>query len=267
MSASKVFTPVLAVCAALLVIFFAVPVATMVFAETPTSLLRALADREVVSALWVSTAGSSVSTAIALLFGVPAGYLLARRDFPAKALVGALFDMPVVIPHLVAGIALLTVLAPQGLLGAPLGRLHLRFVDALPGTVAAMLFVSGPFVVNAARSAFEAVDPKLEAASRILGASAARAFFSVSLPLARGGIIAGAVMAWARAVSEFGAVLVLAYYPRTAPTLVYERFTSTGLAGGRPAAVLLVIICLALFVALRLGVRRPVPLIGGGGRA
>jgi molybdate/tungstate transport system permease protein len=267
MSASKVFAAAPTVCATLLVLFFALPVAAMVFAETPAALWRALCNREVASALWVSAAASSVSTAIALLFGVPAGYLLARRDFPAKALVGALVDMPVVIPHLVAGIALLTILAPKGLIGAPLGHLRLRFVDAMPGTVAAMLFVSAPFVVNSARSAFEAVDPKLEAASRILGASAARTFFSVSLPLAKGGIIAGAVMAWARAISEFGAVLVLAYYPRIAPTLIYERFTSTGLAGGRPAAVLLVILCLALFVALRLGVRRPVPLIGGGGRA
>jgi len=252
---------VFAAAGALLLLFFAVPIAAMIAKESPGVLWETLLEPAVASALWVSVSAAALAAAAALLAGVPLGFLLARREFAGKALIAALVDMPVVVPHLVAGIALVTVLKPDGVFGAPAGVLGIDFVDALPGTVAAMLFVSAPFVVNAARSAFEAVDVRLEAASRGLGASPARTFFRVSLPLARGGIISGAVMAWARAVSEFGAVLVIAYYPRVGPTLIYERFTSFGLKGSRPVAVLLVIVSLAIFAILRFKRR---PRRGGG---
>lgn len=261
-------SPVFAGAGALLILFFAVPIAAMVAKEPPAVLWHTLLDPTVAAALWVSVSAAAAATAVALVFGVPLGYLLARRDFTGKAFVAALVDMPVVVPHLVAGIALLTVLKPDGIFGAPAAALGINFIDALPGTVAAMLFVSAPFVVNAARSAFEAVDPRLEAASRGLGASVGRTFFKVSLPLARGGIISGAVMAWARAVSEFGAVLIIAYYPRIGPTLIYERFTSFGLKSSRPVAVLLVLVCLTIFAILRF--RRPRTAVStkeGGGAA
>lgn len=239
----------------------------MVAKERPDTLWRTLLDRQVMSALWVSVSAAAVSTVIALVSGVPLGYLLARSEFAGKAFLSAVVDMPIVIPHLVAGIALLTVLGPRGLIGKPLGAVGIDFVDAYAGTVAAMLFVSAPFVVNAARAAFTAVDIRLEAASRGLGASPVRTFFAVSLPLAFPGIAAGAVMSWARAISEFGAVLIIAYYPRTAPTITYERFTSHGLSHSRPVAVVLVVICLLIFTLLKLGAWRKARQHGGADRA
>lgn len=246
------FAVVFTLLGALLVLFLTAPVVAMVCHESPATLWETFADKDVRASIWVSTGGAAVATAIALVFGAPLGYVLARRDFPGKAVVQGLIDMPVVIPHTAAGIALLTVLGPRAWAGAAAEKLGFRFVDNIAGTVAAMLFVSAPFVVTAARSAFEAVNPRLEKAARSLGASPARAFFSVSLPLAGRPILSGAVMAWARAVSEFGAVLVIAYYPRIGPTLMYERFTSFGLKSARPVAALLALISLGLFITLRL---------------
>lgn len=253
MLGTRTWTMAFAVLGAILLLFFALPLVAMVAKERPATLLETLTDGEVLSALWVSVSAAAISTGIALFFGVPLGYLLARREFAGKAAIQALVDMPVVVPHLAAGIALLTVLGPGGFVGAATGKVGLHFVEALPGTVAAMLFVSAPFVVNAARTGFEGVNRRLENVSRGLGASAGRTFFSISLPLARGSIVSGAVMSWARAVSEFGAVLVLAYFPRVAPTLIYERFTSFGLASSRPAAAILVLVCLGIFTAVRVG--------------
>ncbi len=249
-------TPLFAAGGALLLLFFALPLVTMVAKETPGTLWEALGEGEVRSALWVSVSAAAAATGIALLFGVPLGYVLARRRFPGRALVQGLVDMPIVVPHTVAGIALLGVLAPEGAAGAAAGALGIRFVDAFPGTVAAMLFLSAPFVVNAARSGFEAVSPRMENVSRSLGAGPWGTFARISLPMAAGPIVSGAVMCWARAVSEFGAVIILAYYPRVACTLIYDRFTAFGLSSSRPVAVLLVLLCLFIFLLVRLGAAR-----------
>lgn len=252
MFGARFLTAVFATVGALLVLFLVVPIVAMAAGESPHTLWEAFAESEVRSALFVSIGGAAISTAIGLLLGVPLAYLLARGDFPGKALLQGLVDMPIVVPHTVAGIALLVVLSPRGVIGGPAGAIGLRFVDALPGTVAAMLFVSAPLLINAARSGFEAVNPRLEKVSRSLGASPFQTFFRVSLPLSTEPIISGAVMSWARAVSEFGAVLFLAYYPRVGPTLIYERFTSFGMKSSRPVALLLVIMCFLVFAVLRI---------------
>ncbi len=250
---------VFAVVGALLVLFLAVPIVAMSVSQSPLTLWQALIRTEVRGALWLSLTGAALATALAALLGVPLAYLLARRPFPGNALVQAVVDLPIVIPHIVAGIALLTVLGPRGFVGGPLHGLGVRFVDTLAGTVAAMLFVSAPFMVNAARSGFEAVDPRLEDAARSLGASPLRTFFLISLPLAKRSIVSGAVMSWARAISEFGAVLIIAYYPRVGPVLIYEWLTAYGVDKARPVAVCLLLICVLLFAALRLIAGRHIP--------
>jgi molybdate/tungstate transport system permease protein len=252
MKQANLITAAFAVLGATLVLFLTVPLVAMMLRESPGSLWTTLLEKDVRAALSVSIGAAAISTAISMVLGVPLGYLLARSEFPGKTLIQAVVDMPVVVPHTVAGIALLTILGPHGFLGGPAGQLGIRFVDALPGTVAAMLFVSAPFVVNAARAGFESVNPRLEKVSRSLGASPARTFIRVSLPLSARPIVAGSIMSWARAVSEFGAILVIAYYPRIGPTLIYERFTSFGLGSSRPVAVLLLAISLILFIALRM---------------
>jgi len=114
-----------------------------------------------------------------------------------------------------------------------------------------MLFVSIPFLIDSAKEGFKKVDVRLEKVSRTLGASPWQAFFRISLPLAWRSILAGGIMMWARGISEFGAVVILAYHPMIASTLIFERFETYGLTYSRPIAVLLILICLIIFIGLR----------------
>ena len=114
-----------------------------------------------------------------------------------------------------------------------------------------MLFVSLPFLVNGAREAFTMVDPELERMALVLGANRWQAFRFVTFPLAWRGILTGALMMWARGLSEFGAVVILAYNPKIIPVLVYERFAGFGLAAAQPVATILIIVALLVFVILR----------------
>ena len=235
----------------LLILFVAWPLARTVTATGPAALWRTLLDEEVRASILLTFYASLLATAIAFVCGVPLAYLLARVDFPGKRLVEGIVDLPIVVPHSAAGIALLMVFGRRTLLGQAFGLFGLRFVSALPGIVIAMLFVSLSFLVNAAREGFEAVDPRLEKVARTLGASPWRAFWRVSFPLAWRSILSGMILMWARGISEFGAVVILAYHPMVAPVLLYERFESFGLSYARPIATLLILTCLATFTALR----------------
>lgn len=249
-------TVIFSVLGAIILLLISLPILAMVGKESPASIAQVSQDAAVRGAIWLSVSTALYSTLIALLFGVPLGYILARKEFFGKSVLQGIVDVPVVVPHTVAGIALLTVFGARGLLGAPFEMLGLRFVDAVPGIVVAMLFVSAPFVINSARDGFQSVDKRLENVARSLGASEFGAFFDISLPLASRSILTGAILSWARAISEFGAVIILVYYPMIAPTLIYDRFTSFGLNASRPIAVLLILICLVVFVAMKFAARK-----------
>ncbi len=244
-------TAVFSVAAGLALMFLAGPILKLVVTSDPRGLLASFADRDVLAAIAVSIVAASWATLFGAAFGVPLGYLLARRNFPGKAVVEGLIDLPIVIPHPIAGIALLFVFGRRFFVGDAFSKLGIHFAGATPGIVIAMLFVSAPFLINAARDGFRAVDPRLEGVARTLGRGPWAAFFGVTVPLARGALISGAVMMWARAISEFGAVVVLAYYPMTAPVLIYDRFEGFGLAAAQPVAAVVVIFALAIFAALR----------------
>ncbi len=166
-------------------------------------------------------------------------------------MIEGIIDLPIVIPHSAAGIALLLALGRGSVLGQGFGVLGLRFVSATPGVVAAMLFVSVPFLVDSAREGFESVDPQLEYVARTLGSSSWNAFWRVSFPLAWRSIISGLIMMWARGISEFGAVVILTYHPMIAPVLLYERFQSFGLDYALPVAGLVILISMIIFLILR----------------
>lgn len=127
----------------------------------------------------------------------------------------------------------------------------LSFVSNPAGIIIAMAFVSLPFLINAARDGFSAVPEKLEKAAYNLGASPMRVFFTISLPLAWRSIVSGLIMMFARGMSEFGAVVIVAYHPMTTPVLIYERFGSFGLSYAQPVAVIFISICLLFFALLR----------------
>ncbi len=201
-------------------------------------LVKALHDEVVLKALRNSLLTSTATMLISLFFGVPLGYVLARKDFRGKSFVQAVVDVPIVIPHSVVGIMLLVTFSN-------------RILDSYLGIIMAMLFVSAPFTINAARDGFLAVDEKLEHVARTLGASKLKAFFTVSLPLALPSIFSGAIMTWARAISEVGAILIVAYYPKTAQVLVMEYFNNYGLRASTPISVILVLLSLSIFIVLR----------------
>ncbi|NNG16603.1 MAG: ABC transporter permease, partial [Gemmatimonadales bacterium] len=171
----------------------------------------------------------------------------ARTSFPGRRLLKGIIDLPVVIPHPVAGIALILFLGRRSPLGGPLANLGLEFVSHVPGIIAAMLFVSAPILVSGAREAFAAVDPHFERVARSLGDPPWTAFRRITLPLAGRGVLAASVLAWARSVSEFGAIVVITYNPKVASVYLFDRFTSFGLSAAIPAAVILLLVALAVF--------------------
>lgn len=236
---------------ALILLFIVAPLAGMFLSTTPVQLFDTASEKEVRDSIWLTIATSMAGTLLFSVAAVPLAYLLARREFPMKKLVTGIIDLPVVIPHSAAGIALLGFLSRDSVVGKAGSLFGLQFIGHPAGITLAMAFVSLPFLINAARDGFAGVPIRLEKAALTLGASPARVFFTVSLPLARRSILSGLVLMFARGMSEFGAVIVVAYHPMISPILIYERFGAFGLKYARPAAVLFIAIALGLFILLR----------------
>jgi molybdate/tungstate transport system permease protein len=236
----------------LLVAFLVIPLVALGASQSWANVAAVAHMADVRDAIVLSLEAAFLSATLAALAGVPLAYGLARTNFAGKGAVAALIDLPLAVPHTVAGIALLIVFGRQGVLGEPLQHLvGLRFWGTLAGIVVAMLFVSAPYTVNAARIGFEAVDPRLEKVARTLGLGPWATFFRITLPLARTSIMTGVTLTYARSISEFGAVVILVYYPMTAPVKIYELFLRFGLDQAAGAAVLLLAVSLALFLVLR----------------
>jgi len=242
---------VLAALGACLVLFIVGPLLRLLFFASPQSLSEALQDSELRDSIVLTVLTASLATLIAALFGVPLAYLLARRNFPGRRLVQGLIELPVVVPHPVAGIALLLFLGRRSEVGGALAHLGLEFVSHVPGIVAAMLFVSAPILVSGAREAFRGVDPQLERVARTLGDTGWGAFRRVTLPLAGRGVLAGSILAWSRSVSEFGSIVILTYNPKVASIYIFDRFTAFGLQAAVPAAVILLLVALTVLVVVR----------------
>jgi len=240
-----------AVAGALLVAFIALPLVATVGSESPGDIAGALGDGEVRAAIATSFGAALIATGLSLVLGIPLAYLMARVTFPGKGVVQSIVDVPVVIPHTIAGIALLVVFGRMGILSGPMDAVGLRFEDHLLGIVVAMMFVSASFVVNSLRDGFEKVDERLEHVARSLGSTRTGAFLTVTLPLSLSSLATGAVMSWARAVSEFGAVVMIAFFPRVIPTLIYEKNLHEGLSESMPVAALLILICVGIFASFR----------------
>ena len=235
---------------AALLLFLAVPILLLAILGA-SGVTTALQDTETLAALGTTFGAATAATAIAAICGTPVAYTLARRKFRGRTVIAAIVDLPLLIPHPVAGIAILLLVSRTTSFGAALLALGLRVVGTPAGIVAAMLFVSAPLFVSAAQEAFARVDRKYEFVARTLGDTSWSAFRRVTLPLARRGLASAAIVTWARAVSEFGAVVVLAYNPKVVSVLSYDRFTTGGLRDALPVSATLVLVSLVPLVALR----------------
>lgn len=235
--------------------FLLVPLVALLLRAPWRSLPQQLTGPEVWEALRLSLLCATAATALSLLVGVPLAWLLARTDFPGRGLVRALVTLPLVLPPVVGGVALLLALGRDGVVG--------RWLDAwfgitLPfttwGVVLAETFVALPFLVLSVEGALRAADPRYEEAATTLGASRFTAFRRVTLPLIAPGIAAGAVLAWARALGEFGATITFAgNFPgrtQTMPLAVY-----LALQHDPEAAIALSLVLLAVSIAVLAGLR------------
>jgi len=209
---------------------------------------------------WFTLVCAGAATLIVLPFGVALAWLLARRRFPGRALVETLVSLPLVMPPVATGLILLMLLSRRGAIGGWLERLGIEIVFTWKAVVLAMAIMGLPLLVRTARAAIESVDRDLEKAAWTLGRSEWRTALEVTLPLARNGILAGLVLAFARALGEFGATLMLAGNipgrTATVPLAIYtavqtgEETTAVALV-----AILTMLSCVVLVVAGRLGAR------------
>lgn len=237
--------------ASLLLVVLLLPVGALLARGGTGGVLGLLHDNELRASLALTAITATLATLVGVVLGTPLAYLLARRSFPGRALVAGALDLPLLIPHPVAGIALLLVFGRESTIGQVLGTFGLRVVGSSAGIVLAMLFVSAPLFVSGAREAFARVDPRYEAVAQTLGDTPWRALRRVTFPLAFRGLLASAVVMWARAVSEFGAIVILVHTPRTVSVLSYDRFTTYGLNEVVPVAAALVVLALVPLVLLR----------------
>jgi molybdate/tungstate transport system permease protein len=242
---------VTALAGSLLLLFLVGPVAGLVGSGGAAGIGRLGRDAELRGAILLTVFTATGAVLLAIVGGTPIAWALARRRIPARSVIAAILDLPLVIPHPVAGIALLLFLGRGHPAGNALLALGLRIVGTPLGIVAAMLFVAAPLYISGAREALERVDRRLEGVARTLGDSPWRAFRRVTLPLAARGLMASSVVMWARAVSEFGAIVVLTYNPKVVSVLSYDRFTNFGLHDALPVAAALVLLALVPLTALR----------------
>ena len=241
--------------AALALAFLVLPVLAIFVHVSPARLIDQLSNTVVTDALVVSLKTTLIAQALVLLFGTPTAYLLATRRFPGRSVCVTLVELPLVLPPAVAGIGLLAAFGHAGLLGSTLGFFGITLPFTQAAVTVAVAFVASPLYVRQAIAAFEAVDPNLVAASRTLGAGPARTFFRVVLPLARGGLVAGEALAFARGLGEFGATIMFAgsleKVTQTLPLAIYAQF-EVDFDVTLAISALLVLISAALLISFKL---------------
>ncbi|WP_227378440.1 molybdate ABC transporter permease subunit [Haladaptatus halobius] len=233
----------------ILLLYYLVPLVSLI-SQTPGTLTVKLLQSEIRNAAATSLASALTSTAIATLLGVPLAYWLARTTSWRQTVVTALVVLPLVLPPVVSGMVLLSVFGPNEPIGAAAAQAGIPLTRSFAGVVLAQTFVASPFVVVTAKAAFEGVDRQLEHVSRTLGKDSMTTFWAISLPLAKPGIIAGITLAFARAMGEFGATVMMAYYPRTMPIQIWFAFMSRGLEAAFPVAIILLLISVGALVVL-----------------
>lgn len=214
-----------AILAALFILFLVLPLAGLIWRAIQLNNNTTLADGSVLTAVTLSLGTTAITTSLILLFGTPLAYFLARTTFPLKRLITLLIDLPIVMPPVVAGLALLSAFGRQGLIGAWLAELNITITFTTTAVVLAQLFVASPFYIRAAQSRFASLPREYEDAAAVDGANRWSIFWYVILPQSGRALLSGLILSWARALGEFGATILFAGNlqgrTQTMPLLVY----------------------------------------------
>ncbi len=254
MDTNRAFMPL----AFLFIAFVVTPILALIWrAFASGELAENITSSLVLNAMWLSAVTSTIALALAIVLGTPVAYLLARGRFPGKAIVDLLVDLPLILPPTVAGVALLLAFGRRGILGGELDSLGIDVAFTTTAVVLAQLFVAAPFYIRTVKAGFENVRPEYEGVAATLGASPLRIFRQILIPLSWPSVLAGAILCWARALSELGATLVFAgNFPERTQTMplaiigVFDAGRSIDLAIA--LAVILVFAGIALLILLRL---------------
>ncbi len=241
--------------AALAIVFLTVPLLALMVKAPWRGLGRLLSENSALTALRLSLECATAATVISLLVGVPLAWVLARVPFPGRSLLRALVTLPLVLPPVVGGVALLLTLGRTGIVGRYLDSwFGYDIVFTTPAVVVAETFVAMPFLIVTVEGALRSADPGLEEAAATLGASRTSVFFRVTLPLILPSLLAGSVLCWARALGEFGATITFAGNfsgtTQTMPLAVYQALETDP-----QAAIALSLVLLAVAVAVLAALR------------
>jgi molybdate transport system permease protein len=250
------FNPLLAGLAALAVLFFVFPLIGMITGAPWGNVLNVITMKSSLDALQLSLIASLSSTALALLFGFPLAWLLARGRFRGKVLVRGLVTLPMVLPPVVGGIALLLAYGRRGIIGEPLDKAFgISLPFTLAGVIVAESFVAMPFFVITAESGLRSMNRRLEDAARSLGAKRLTVFRRVTLPLIWPSLAAGLVLTWARALGEFGATITFAGNlpgkTQTMPLAIYISQSSGKTDESIALSLILVLVSLVVMIFRR----------------
>lgn len=240
-----------------LLAFLLVPLAAIFIRAVPSGAFSgSLSDPVVQEALRLSLITTVVTLVIAIVFGTPVAYLLARHRFRGREALDTLIDLPMVLPPAVAGVALLMAFGRRGVLGPTLSTVFgLEIPFTTLAVIMAQAFVASPFFIKAAKSGFESVDPELEHVAATLGVSKIQTFWSVTVPLSLPALLGGAVMAWARALGEFGATIMFAGNftgrTQTMPLAIYQTMESGRLDAALVLSAILIVVSFTVLIAFK----------------
>ncbi|EFH87583.1 ABC transporter permease [Ktedonobacter racemifer] len=240
---------------ALFLLFLGIPLVALLFHEAPAVVWSELQQPDILQALQISLLTTTVSTLLAVVFGLPVAYLLARGSFRGHGFLETLVTMPTVLPPVVAGVALLLTFGRMGLLGSYLRTFGISIPFTTVAVIMAQTFIAAPFFINSAKAGLEQMDRRYEQAAYTLRASAWYTFRRVTLPLIRPALLAGVGLSWARALGEFGATITFAgNFPgitQTMPTAIYLA-SQDDLDKSIALAVVLLAVSFGLLLALRI---------------
>ncbi len=242
---------------ALLLLVMLGPVIVMLAAVPPATVVHSFALPVAQDAVRVSLFASSIAVAAASVLGVPAGYALAHTSRGLRALLLAVLALPLAFPPVASGIILLQTVGTRTPVGAALAQHGIVFVDSIWGVALAEFFVAGSFVAIAAAAAFGSIDPSFEESAQTLGAGTAARFFRIALPLAAPNVLAGMLLAWMRAIGEYGATSILAYHPTSLPVQLYVALSAQGV-GASLALTYGFVVLAAVVVGVQWALRRRV---------